>query len=136
MTMKRRRLVVLLLCLVLAGIILLAIYLPPRLESYTVALHQRGVTHSLAEWEREYSRIRTKQDAVRAAEMLEHISKYYVPGPGYRSDPETEAALEAQRERSLATLASALSQFTGQDFGTDGGHWVEWLKANDLPRRD
>ena len=132
--MRRRRLVVLLLCLGLAGIVFLVIYLPPRLVSYGVGLHQRSVTRSLGEWGREYSHIQTKNDAIRAAEMLEYISTYYVPGPGYRSDPETEATLQAQRERSLATISAALQRFTGQDFGTDGGKWLEWLEAHEVPR--
>jgi hypothetical protein len=136
MTMRRRRLVVLLLGLVLAGTIVLVIYLPPRLVNYGVGLHQRSVTRSLGEWEREYSQIKTKHDAIRAAEMLGYISTYYVPGPGYHSDPETEAALQAQRERALSTIAGALERFTGQDFGTDSGKWLEWLKANDPPCRD
>jgi hypothetical protein len=135
-TMRHRRLVVPGLCLVLTGIIFLVIYLPPRLVSYGVGLHQRSVTRSLGEWGHEYSHIQTKNDAIRAAEMLEYISTYYVPGPGYHSDPETEATLQAQRERSLSTIAAALEQFTGKDFGTDSGKWLEWLKANDPPRRD
>jgi hypothetical protein len=44
-------------------------------------------------------------------------------GLGYRPDPETEAAPEAQRERSLVTVAAALEQFTAQDFGTDRARW-------------
>lgn len=134
---KRPRKFILLLCLVLAEIVFLAaIDLPTRVERFGVGIHQRGTTRELMAWEREYSQIETKNEAVRAAGMLEYIKNYYLPSPGYYSDPGTEASLKAQRERSLATITAALQRFTGQDFGTDGGKWLEWLEAHDVPRRE
>jgi hypothetical protein len=133
MTMRPGKFI-LLLCFVLSGIIVIAaIDLPSRVERFGVRFHQRSTTRELIAWERECSHIETKNDAVRAAKLLEYIKNYYVPGPGYHSDPETEASLQAQRERTLATISGALKRFTGQDFGTDG---VKWLEANDVPGRE
>jgi hypothetical protein len=43
--------------------------------------------------------------------MISYIETYYVPSAGYRADPETEAALEAQRERSIMQIKSALEEW-------------------------
>src|SRR5712691_8831079 len=88
----------------LCGLTLAALLAPfawRRLEVRIVGGHQRSVTQSLAEWEQEHSRVSSWQEADRAIGMLEYVQVYYVVGPGYRSDPETEAALEAQRERTV-----------------------------------
>jgi hypothetical protein len=110
----------------LSAVVLLALYVGWHFEPWAAGFHQKSVTRSLADWEKEYGRIESWDEADRAIGMLEYVQTYYVPGPGYRSDPQTEAALEAQRARTLAAIASALRKFSGEDFGTDAGRWRTW----------
>src|SRR4051794_8629011 len=95
---------------VLAGSVVLGILALPMVvpfayravEAHGVRIHQRSVTRSLAEWEAEYGRVQTWPEADRAIGMLEYVQWYYVPAPGYHSDPDTEAVLQAQRARTVA----------------------------------
>jgi hypothetical protein len=111
-------------CLV-AGVLLI-VYASTHFEEWGVGIHQKSVTRSLADWEKEYGRIGNWDEADRAIGMLEYVQSYYVPGPGYRSNPRTEAALEEQRARTVAAIVSALREFTGEDFGTDPEEWRAW----------
>jgi hypothetical protein len=97
-----------------------------RVALWAVGIHVRSVTRSLAMWEKEYEHVDDWQEADRAIGMLQYVRGYYVPGPGYHSDAQTEAALEAQRARTLAAIAEALRDFTGEDFGTDAARWRAW----------
>lgn len=110
---QRRRIIITLLVIsVIAA--LLAISAPFALRWLArkgTAIHHRSITRSLAEWEREDSQIRTPRDAEHARGMLEYIRGYYPVGPGNRSDPETEAALEAQRAKTLRTIEEALEVY-------------------------
>jgi hypothetical protein len=112
---------------VVVVVILAVIVLVPlgwqRVVLWAVGLHLRSTTRELAAWEKEYGHVDTWQEADRAIEMLEYVRGYYVPGPGYRSDAQAEAALEAQRARTLAAIAEALRDFTGEDLGTDAARW-------------
>jgi hypothetical protein len=97
-----------------------------RFEAWAVRIHQRSVTRELAVWEQESSQIRSKGEAAHAVDMLRYIQGYYVPGPGYRSDSPTEAALEAQRRKTSATIVKALEEFTGERYGLDVDKWEAW----------
>ena len=88
--------------------------------------HMMGVTNELAKWAVEDSQIRSDQDAFHALDMLAYIQGYYVPGDGYRSDAETEAALESQRKRTVAAIIEALERFTGERYGDDLKQWEAW----------
>jgi hypothetical protein len=99
-------------------------------ERWAVAAHQRSVTRSLADWEQQDSRVGNWQEVDHVIGLLEYVQAYYVPGPGYHSDPDTEAALEVQRARTLTALAAGLRQFCGVDFGTDVRRWREWRKQH------
>jgi hypothetical protein len=83
-----------------------------------VELVMAQIAHGWANWEREYDRVGDWQEADHAIDMLEYVQLYYVPGPGYRSHAQTEAALEAQRARTLAAIVACLRRFCGEDFGT------------------
>jgi hypothetical protein len=115
---------------VVAVVILAVIVLVPlgwqRVVLWAVGIHLRSTARELVTWEKEYGHVDSWQEADRAIEMLEYVRGYYVPGPGYRSDAQTEAALEAQRARTLAAIAEALRDFTGEDFGTDATRWRAW----------
>jgi hypothetical protein len=102
-----------------------------RFEVWAVGLHQRSVTHELSDWEREYSEIHNPAEANRAAEMLQYIQGYYVPGPGYRSDRGTEAALEIQRKQTLDAISRSLEEFTAARHGP----MVEHLDTPDDPQQ-
>jgi hypothetical protein len=95
-------------------------------DSWAVGIHQKSTTRELAAWEQEFSQIRTKDEAIRAVGMLRYVQDYYVPGPGYRSDSATEAALQAQRQKTSSTIARALEEFTGERYGADVERWEEW----------
>ena len=107
------------------------------LPEYMVSVHQRGVTQELAKWNTEYSSIESHYDAVRTAEMLGYVQRYYVPGEGYRGTPRIEDALQLQRQDTIDSLVASLRDFTGEDYGTDSDKWLTFLKSfkadNDLP---
>jgi hypothetical protein len=65
-------------------------------------------------------------DAFHAIDMLAYIENYYAPGEGYRSDAETEAALQSQRKRTMAAIIEALERFTGERYGDDIKRWEAW----------
>ena len=88
-----------------------------------VTVHKRGTTRELAEWKVQYSSIRSDTDAIRTAEVLGYAQTYYVPSDGFRSDPITEVALEAQRIETVDALVEALKIYTKQDFGKDASAW-------------
>jgi hypothetical protein len=60
--------------------------------------------------------------------MVGYMSRYYVPGPGYRGTAEIETALESQRGESVLRLAAALQHYTGLDYGTNAQRWAEWAE--------
>jgi hypothetical protein len=97
-----------------------------RIEAWAVRIHQRSTARELAAWEQEFSQIHTKDKAIRAVDLLPYVQVYYVPGPGYRSDSETEAALQAQRQKTLTTIVSALEEFTFERYGLDVDKWETW----------
>ncbi len=97
-----------------------------------VIIHQRSVTRELAKWAKEYNRISSHDDAIRTAEMLGYAQTYYVVGEGYRSTPEVEEALEAQRTETEAVFVKALQKYTGQDFGTNSANWLGYLGQSNL----
>ncbi len=114
------------------AVVALAVILAPhawqRFGEWAVGIHQRSTTKELADWEKEYGQIHTWEEAERAIDMLEYVQRYYVPGPGYRSDEKTEVKLEAQRARTVQSIVSALKGFTGQDFGASAEQWREWVR--------
>ena len=99
------------------------------IEMGPAGIHQKSVKNELAGWEREYGTVRDWHEAWRAADMLEYVRDYYVPGPGYRGSVQSEADLKAQRSRTQAAIVASLHAFTGQDFGTDAARWRKWLTA-------
>ncbi len=114
---QRRRIIITLIAISVTAA-LLAIAAPfalRRLARKGTAIHHRSITRSLAEWEQEDSQIRTPEDAEHARGMLECIRGYYPVGPGNRSDPETEAALEAQRAKTFRTIEKALKDYEAEN---------------------
>ena len=101
-------------------------FIKERIEKFAVGTHQRAVTHELAAWEQEYGKVSTRREAERAIDMLEYVQQYYVPSPGYRSDPKTETDLGIQRGKTLDAIVAALQKFTDQDFGADFEQWRAW----------
>ena len=92
-------------------------------------IHQRSVTKELANWQTEYSSIESPHDAERTAEMLEYVQSYYVPGEGYHSTTDIESALQNQRQDTVESFIAALSEYTGEDFGTDSAKWLVFLRT-------
>jgi hypothetical protein len=107
---------------VTVGLLLAVTALAPfawrRFEAWCVGIHQRSVTRELAGWQQEFGQIRSWEEAFRAIDMLRYIQAYYVPGPGYRSDPYTEAALEAQRQQTMATTQRRLKTSPARTTGS------------------
>lgn len=95
------------------------------------SIHQRSVTRSLADWSIEYAQITNEVGAVKAAGMVEYVSRYYVPGPGYEGFPRSEAALQAQRDQTIATIVNALQKHTGLAFGTNVQAWAAWAATRE-----
>jgi hypothetical protein len=114
---------------IIVGGVLLFWGVPAFLRSI-VAVHKRGTTRELAEWKVQYSGIRSDADAIRTAEVLGYVQIYDVPSDGYRSDPITEAALEAQRKETVDALVEALKTYTKQDFGKDASAWKAAIERN------
>jgi hypothetical protein len=111
------------------GLTALAIWaLRPGIETRFVIVHQRGVTRSLAKWAQEDSVITNDASAIHTAEMVGYVSSYYVPGEGYRGLAEVEAALEAQRQKTIGRLVASLERYTGLAYGTNVERWTEWAR--------
>lgn len=102
--------------------------LRPAIENRLVGVHQRSVTRSLAKWAQEDSTITNDASAIHAAEMVGYVSRYYVPGEGYRGPVEVEAGLETQRQQTLGQLVSSLERYTGLTYGTNVERWTEWAR--------
>ena len=100
----------------------------PHIAAYGVAFHQKNVTKELAQWGEEYSNITDDASAIRAAEIVAYMSWYYVPGPGYRGPPDVEAALQAQRRKSIDRIVASLERHTGLRFGANPERWAEWAQ--------
>jgi hypothetical protein len=125
---------------VIIAAVLGAVFLWPfawrRVEDFATSVHQRGVTIELATWETEYGHVQSWEEARRSIGMLEYVQRYYVPGPGYRSDGETEERLESQRARTMQAIVAGLREFTGQDFGVDADRWRVWAEeARAVPHK-
>lgn len=103
----------------------------PQITSFAAATHQRSVTRSLAEWANDYGKPQNDDEATRAVDMLEYIPTYYPLQDGYRSDSETEAALERQRVETISAIIVGLRDFSGQDFGSNASKWRQWLDSHD-----
>ena len=113
----------------IAGITAVAIWsLRPVIETHLVGVHQRSVTRSLAKWAQEDSVITNDASAVHTAEMVGYVSRYYVPGDGYRGPAEVERALETQRRRTIGQLVASLQRYTGLAYGTNVERWTEWAR--------
>lgn len=102
--------------------------LRPAIESRLVGAHQTSVTRSLAKWAGEDSQITNDASAIHAAEMVGYVSRYYVPGEGYRGPPEVETALEVQRQQTIEQLVSSLQRYTGLAYGTNVELWTKWAQ--------
>lgn len=95
----------------------------PSCSRYFVSIHQRDVARQLIEWRSQYSSIRTKQDAIRTAEVLGYIQNYYLPSTGYRGTIDSEQQLNTQREATVQELIAALRTYTKVDCGNDASAW-------------
>jgi hypothetical protein len=119
------------------GLVLTLALLAPlmwqRFETWAVSIHQRSTARELADWEEEYSKIENLQEASRAIDMLDYIRTYYVAGEGYRSNPDTEKALETQRNRTVSAIVEALERFSGERNGSDLSKWQAW-KERECPK--
>jgi hypothetical protein len=100
----------------------------PRIVTYGTAIHQKNVTRELAEFGDEYSTITDDASAIRAAEVVAYMSWYYVPAPGYRGPADVEAALEAQRRKSIDRVVASLERYTGLKYGANAKRWAEWAQ--------
>lgn len=125
------RRIVIVLALLAASVVVssCAMVVWPLFKFGPASIHMRSVKNELADWEQEHRTIRDWRQAWQAAGMLEYVRVYYVPGEGYRSTPEYETELAAQRDRTLSAIVTGLREYTGQDFGTDAAEWKEWLTA-------
>lgn len=113
--------------LALLGLVALLLWqLRPAVEARVTGLHQRSVTRSLAKWAQEDSVITNEATAIHAAEMVEYVSRYYLPAEGYRGPADIEAALETQRQQTITQLVASLERYTGLGYGTNFRRWAEW----------
>jgi hypothetical protein len=129
---KRRVLAVKITC-GCAAILTMAVFAGYNAVRWGIGRHRRSVMRSLAAWEQEVSRVSNWPEADHAIDMLEYVKVYYTPVAGYRSDAQTEAALESQRVRTLAAIAAGLHRFCGEDFGADVQRWREWRRQHGPP---
>jgi hypothetical protein len=126
--MKRRKIYLVGIVVGVLGIVSLVLFAWQHLEKRFVGIHQGRVMIELTAWEHEYGQVRNRQEAERAIDMLEYVQSYYVPGPGYRSNPTMEAKLESQRRQTVQAIVAGLRQFTDQDFGPDAQKWRVWME--------
>jgi hypothetical protein len=129
MRVSRKLKVFLAVALGLASLAALAIWtLRPVVETRLVGVHQRSVTSSLAKWALEDSVITNDASAIHTAQMIGYVTRYYVPGEGYRGPAEVEAALEIQRQQTIGQLVASLERYTGLAYGTNVERWSEWAR--------
>ena len=124
MTRKTLIFVSLLLCLIILAA--LSPYIWDNLEKRMVAVHQRATFKELQSWEEEWRVIKSDDDAFRAVDMLEYVTTYYKPGPGYHADQNTEEQLERQRAHTLQTIGEALATFSDERHGVNVDQWKDW----------
>jgi hypothetical protein len=105
----------------------------PRIIRMLTRSHQQNVTLELKQLGKEFSNITNREEALRSAEMIEYVIKYYPVGPGYRSDPQTEQNLEKQRIITLNAIQNGLRQFTKQDGDNDPNKWKEIIRNMPAP---
>ena len=91
----------------------------------------RCITRELASWQQQYSEVKDLNEAHRYIDLLSYVKTYYT----YEDTPEyvgseIASVLSSQRARTLQSIANALKDFTGQDFGTDGKAWKDWYAKN------
>lgn len=122
----RRRGTFLLILVVIASLAVWGVYALPK---HLVGIHQSAVTQELAQWKDEYSVVDSHAAAVHTAEMIEYVKNYYVPSEGYRGTPDTEKALETQRQQTIDAFVEALCAYTNEDFGEDSDKWLEYLES-------
>ena len=118
------------------AIVALGFLLPMVAGKYFVGLHMKSTTNELRNWGEEYSKVGSDGEAFRAIEVMEYMSRYYVPGSGYRGPKEVEEALQKQREASLKQVADALEKHTGNAYGTDVAKWKEWARSKGYKERE
>jgi hypothetical protein len=108
---------------------LLAVWLSlSRVKGYVAGIHQRNMTQEIRGWGQSYAAVTNDASAIATAELVEYMSHYYVPGPGYRGPVEVEAALERQRAETCKQLTDALQRYTHLDYGTNAKRWAEWAE--------
>lgn len=120
--------IVLVILVILGSTVFVGITVFSRVSIKITRIHQQNVVLELKQWEKECSNISNRQDALRAVDMIEYMKKYYVVGPGYRSDPPTEQYLEDQRKASIISIQNSLRQYTQQDGGDDPEKWKEIIQ--------
>ncbi len=98
------------------------------IKTYAAGVHQRNVTQEIRGWGETYASVTNDASAIAVAELVEYMSHYYVPGPGYRGPLEIETALERQRAESLQKMTDGLQRYTHLDYGTNVQRWSEWAK--------
>src|ERR1043166_5745383 len=129
MALPRKTKLLLLSLAALVAVVLFGVWLSrEHVGRYVAGVHQRSVTKSIADWGNEYAAITNEASAIASAEMLEYMSRYYVPGPGYRGPAEIEAALEKQRADSLRRVAAAWERYTHLEYGKNPKRWSEWAE--------
>ena len=83
----------------------------------------------LKEWQSEYEKIDSEEQAINAIEMYEYASKYYPAGEGYFSTKKRATELKNQREKTLNSIVAALEEYTGLQYGHELEKWKLWVET-------
>ena len=113
---------------VVVGLGLVVWIMLPAVERWAAGCHQRAVTRQVEEWGREYSAVTNETSAIAAAEMVDYMSHFYIPGPGYHGPADVEEALETQRRDNITLIVEALERYIGLGYGTNVKRWGEWAR--------
>ena len=127
-----RKTAVIVISVIVMSVIVLAVgavLLVPSIEKTLARIHQEGITKELSDWSLEFGTVGNLTEAAKAIDMLRYIEAYYVAGPGYRSDYETERRLEEQRKKTIEAIVSALQVYSGKSIGDDPNAWETWMKS-------
>jgi len=129
-----RKIIFSIVCFVLLVFVFVFYIIPYPMATYFMGIHQKAITSELAEWEKEYSEIKTYEEAFGVICKLDYISIYYTPGEGYHSNPDIEQKLESQRQKTKDAMLNALKVFLGKGKEFDIEAWDDWRIAQRIER--
>lgn len=120
----RKKLFRLVFTIIIVLLLLFLIYLLGM--KFLVCQHQRSLIIELKEWQDEYSKIDTLDNAIDAIAMWEYMNRYYWPGKGYSCSQKMTLKVEDQYRMTIGAIVVALEKYSGLKYGEEYKKWKDW----------